>query len=329
MLKLLTISASCVLVVSSFTAFSAAPALLERGTNFDLGWRFLKADSSGAEAPSFNDSSWRTVDLPHDWSIEDLPSAAANQSAAMPATNSPAPGGSRGRGRANFPVTGPFSPESPGGRATGFTLGGTGWYRKHFVLDKQTLDKRVAIRFDGVYMDSDMWLNGHHLGNHPYGYTAFAYDLTKFLNPPGQENVLAVRVRNEGRNSRWYSGSGICRHVVLEVTDPLRVEPWGVYVTTPQATKQKAAVNVVTSLHTACQAAGAVWKDLEDRRNQCSCRRRRSRGNTAGLRDQVAAPLVHRISGPLPGRRASSGRRQGSGRKRDDLWHSGNQILRG
>jgi beta-galactosidase len=248
MLKLLTISASCVLVVSSFTAFSAAPALLERGTNFDLGWRFLKADSSGAEAPSFNDSSWRTVDLPHDWSIEDLPSAAANQSAAMPATNSPAPGGSRGRGRANFPVTGPFSPESPGGRATGFTLGGTGWYRKHFVLDKQTLDKRVAIRFDGVYMDSDMWLNGHHLGNHPYGYTAFAYDLTKFLNPPGQENVLAVRVRNEGRNSRWYSGSGICRHVVLEVTDPLRVEPWGVYVTTPQATKQKAAVNVVTTI---------------------------------------------------------------------------------
>jgi beta-galactosidase len=148
-------------------------------------------------------------------------------------------------------VVGPFSPESPGGTATGYTLGGTGWYRKHFVLDNQTFGKRVTIGFDGVYMDSDVWLNGHHLGNHPYGYTAFAHDLTEFLNPPGQENVLAVRVRNTGRNSRWYSGSGIYRHVVLQVTDPLRVGQWGVSVTTPQVTKQKATVNVDTTLENA------------------------------------------------------------------------------
>ena len=246
-MKLCAISAFCLLVLSSFTAFSATSAELKRENNFDLGWRFLKADAPGAEDAAFNDSSWRNVDLPHDWSIEDLPPSAASVTVAPAPTNSPAPGG-RGRGRANFPVVGPFSPESPGGRSTGYTIGGTGWYRKHFTLDSQSAGKRVAIEFDGVYMDSDVWLNGRHLGNHPYGYTAFTYDLTDFLNPPGKENVLAVRVQNIGRNSRWYSGSGIYRHVTLEVSDPLRVAQWGVCVTTPHVTKEKAAVNVVTTV---------------------------------------------------------------------------------
>jgi beta-galactosidase len=251
-MKLHALAVGCLLAFQAFTPSFAATAELKRENNFDGDWRFIKADAPGAENAAFSDSVWRILDLPHDWSLEDLPRTVTNApSVVLPvpqATNSPAPGG--GRGRANFPVAGPFSPASPGGRATGFTLGGTGWYRKHFVLDKRTVGKLVAIRFDGVYMDSDVWLNGHHLGNHPYGYTAFAYDLTEYLNPPGQDNVLAVRVRNTGRNSRWYSGSGIYRHVVLEVTDPLRVEQWGVYVTTPQATKQKAAVNVVTTIAT-------------------------------------------------------------------------------
>jgi len=241
----------CLLAAQAFTAFSAAPPELKRANNFDLGWRFLKADAPGAEDAAFNDAAWRTLDLPHDWSLEDLPQPATNAlSAALPAaavpTNSPANG--RGRARANFAVVGPFSPASPGGTATGWTLGGTGWYRKHFVLDQQTSGKRVTIAFDGVYMDSDVWLNGHHLGNHPYGYTPFAYDLTEFLNPPGQENVLAVRVRNEGRTSRWYSGSGIYRHVVLQVTDPLRIGQWGVSVTTPLVSKERATVNLVTTV---------------------------------------------------------------------------------
>jgi beta-galactosidase len=252
-MKLPTIALGCLLALQSFMAFSAAPAKLNRENNFDLNWRFLKADAPGAEDAAFNDSSWRTVDLPHDWSIEDLSPANATAVVVAPApaptpTNSPATGGGRGRGRANFPVVGPFSPESPGGRATGYTVGGTGWYRKHFVLDRQSAGKRIAIQFDGVYMDSDIWLNGHPLGNHPYGYTAFSYDLTDLLNPPGQDNVIAVRVRNTGRNSRWYSGSGIYRHVVLQVTDPLRVGQWDVYVTTPVATKEKATVNVATTI---------------------------------------------------------------------------------
>ncbi len=251
-MRISTLMLGCMVVVHACTASFAASAGLKRENNFDRDWRFLKSDAPGAEETAFNDAAWRTVDLPHDWSIEDLPRAATAVLSPTPGpTNSPATGDARGRGRVSFEVVGPFSPESPGGTATGYTLGGTGWYRKHFVLGKDTLGKRVAIQFDGVYMDSDVWLNGHHLGNHPYGYTAFAYDLTDYLNAAGQENVLAVRVRNLGRNSRWYSGSGIYRHVVLRVTDPLRVGQWGVSVTTPQVTKQRATVNVATTVENA------------------------------------------------------------------------------
>jgi beta-galactosidase len=234
-------------------AAHAASAELKRENNFDRDWRFLRADAPGAENANFNDSSWRTLDLPHDWSIEDLPPSETNGPSAAPSatpepTNAPAPSGRGGRGRVNFAVIGPFSPESPGGKDTGFVLGGTGWYRKHFVLDEQTRGKRVSIEFDGVYMNSDVWLNGHALGNHPYGYTAFAYDLTEYLNPPGKENVIAVRVRNSGRNSRWYTGSGIYRHVRLTVTQPIHVTRWGTYVTTPEVSEGKAVVAVETTL---------------------------------------------------------------------------------
>ncbi len=212
---------------------------------FDSDWRFLKVDAPGAEIPDFDDTEWRLLDLPHDWSIEDLPQETIN----APQVPTPAPAtGRRGRGRVNFTSVGPFSPQSTGGKDTGYTIGGTGWYRKHFTLDEDTLGKHVVIEFDGIYMNSDVWLNGHHLGNHPHGYTAFAYDLADFLNPPGQENVLAVRVRNLGRNSRWYTGSGIYRHVALRITDPLRVGQWGIYITTPEVTKQKATVNIMTTI---------------------------------------------------------------------------------
>ncbi len=251
-MNLCTLAMTCLFAVEASTAFSAPPAEPQRETNFNGDWRFLRGDAPGAENAAFDDSTWRTLDLPHDWSLEDLPPGTTNEPApALP------PGGGRRRA-ANFPVVGPFSPASPGGPATGYTLGGIGWYRKHFVLDQQTPGKQVTIQFDGVYMDSDVWINGHSLGNHPYGYTAFAYDLTDFLNPPGQENVLAVRVSNLGRNSRWYSGSGIYRDVVLRVTDPLHVGQWGVSVTTPQVTKQQATVNVITTLKNGRNADMAI-----------------------------------------------------------------------
>src|SRR5207253_9524007 len=106
---------------------------------------------------------------------------------------------------------------------------GTGWYRKKFVTEKTLQNKTVTIHFDGVYMNSDVWLNGNHLGNHPYGYTPFHYILTPYLKPAGQENVSTVSVKNEGRNARWYSGSGIYSHVWLTVTEPVHIAPWGVY----------------------------------------------------------------------------------------------------
>jgi beta-galactosidase len=144
---------------------------------------------------------------------------------------------------------GPFAPgQSEGGASTGHVLGGTGWYRKHFKLAAAEGNKLVAVRFDGVYMNADFWINGKLLGNHPYGYTSFEFDLTPYLKPVGQENIIAVRVRNEGKNSRWYSGSGIYRHTWLTVTDPIHVATWGVFVTTPEISKAKAVVKIASEV---------------------------------------------------------------------------------
>ncbi|WP_346855952.1 glycoside hydrolase family 2 TIM barrel-domain containing protein [uncultured Draconibacterium sp.] len=195
---------------------------LKREFQFNNDWKFIRADADNAQSVDFDDSNWRTLDLPHDYSIEDVPAKdGVNQ-------------------------IGPFSEESAGGGATGHVVGGTAWYRKHFTLDKTHEGKIIKVLFDGVYMNADIWLNGNHLGNHPYGYTAFAYDLTDFLNPAGEENVLAVQVKNEGKNSRWYSGSGIYRNVSLLKTNPVHIDLWGVYITTPEVESTKAKVLLET-----------------------------------------------------------------------------------
>jgi beta-galactosidase len=196
----------------------------DRTVSFDQGWRFLKADTSGAEKPEFDDSSWRTIDLPHDWSIEDLP------------------------GQNNDSVIGPFSRKSIGKMATGYTVGGTGWYRKTFVIDKSDTGKEAYLQFDGVYMNPDIWVNGKHVGNHPYGYTSFYYDITPYLNPPGEKNIVAVQVKNEGINSRWYSGSGIYRHTWLTIVNPVHVSTWGTYITTPEVSDKNATVEIITNV---------------------------------------------------------------------------------
>lgn len=204
--------------------FAVNKAVPNRELSFDTGWRFLRADAPGADAFVFDDSAWRLLDLPHDWSVDDLPS-----------TNGAPPR--------------PFDPAlSAGGAATGYVVGGIGWYRKHFTLPPSDLGKTVTIRFDGVYMNSDVWINGQHLGNHPYGYTPFVYDLTPYLKPAGQENLIAVQVKNTGKNSRWYSGSGIYRHVWLTVTDPVHVPVWGVHVVTTNISKSIASVSVSTTI---------------------------------------------------------------------------------
>ncbi len=196
----------------------------EREIDFNENWKFIRADVSGAEQLLFDDSNWRTLDLPHDYSIDDLSE------------------------EEDFKQIGPFSEKSPGAKSTGHVTGGTAWYRKHFILGKEDESKIVNILFDGVYMNADFWLNGNYLGKHPYGYTAFSFNITKYLNPTGQENILAVQVKNEGKNSRWYSGSGIYRNVTLLKTNLVYIDIWGNYITTARVSSGKAVVKIETSV---------------------------------------------------------------------------------
>jgi beta-galactosidase len=192
---------------------SSARAGTARQTQlFDFGWKFHLGDLAGAEKAPFDDSSWRTLDLPHDWSIE-----------------------------------GPYDEKAPAGPSGGYLPTGIGWYRKSFELPEDTRGRRVTIQFDGVYEHSTVWINGHELGTRPYGYSSFVYDMTPYLNLGSMPNVIAVRVDNSQQpNSRWYSGSGIYRHTWLLTTDPLDIAPWGVQVTTPDVSQQKATIRVVT-----------------------------------------------------------------------------------
>jgi beta-galactosidase len=196
--------------ISMHAAESNAPRLVLPA---DAGWKFMLGDPSGAEAPSFPDAAWRTVDLPHDWSIEGRPDA-----------------------------------NSPTGAGGGFFPAGVGWYRKTFSAPAAWRGKQVSVEFDGVYKDATVYVNGHKLGTHPYGYTSFTFDLTPELSFTGP-NVLAVRVDNSSQpNSRWYSGSGIYRHVRVVVTGPTHVAHWGVFVTTPKVSDESATVSIQTKV---------------------------------------------------------------------------------
>jgi beta-galactosidase len=185
---------------------------------FDFGWKFHRGDMQGAELPEFDDASWKSVDLPHDYSIEDLPGADS-----------------------------PFDASHPDGIDAGFLTNGTAWYRKSFMVPDKLESKEISILFDGVYMNADVWLNGEHLGNHPYGYTAFGYDISDLLRY-GEKNVIAIEVKNEGENSRWYSGSGIYRHVYIRITEPVHIARWGTGITTPVIHDSEATVIVSNTI---------------------------------------------------------------------------------
>jgi beta-galactosidase len=185
---------------------------------FDAGWQFFKGGVERGQEIQVDDSRWRTVDLPHDWSIEDI--------------------GSTGS---------PFDCNAISQVGGGFTVGGTGWYRKNFTIPSADKNKRIHILFEGVYMNADVWLNGQHLGNHPYGYTSFWYDLTDKIKL-GEKNVLAVQVKNEGQNSRWYSGSGINRHVWLQVLEPVHLVQWGTQITSTGVSAARALIHTRTAV---------------------------------------------------------------------------------
>lgn len=185
---------------------------------FDEGWLFHRGDVQGAQEAGFFDTGWRKINVPHDWSIEDIPG-----------TDSP------------------FDSTVVNGVSSGFTCGGTGWYRKHFTLDQDITGNKVFIRFDGVYMNADVWVNSHHAGNHFYGYTPFEYEISRWLHP-GADNVIAVRIVNDSVRCRWYSGSGIYRQVKLITTPGFHITSHGIAVTTPQVTEKEATVEVNTTV---------------------------------------------------------------------------------
>ena len=196
------------------------PAQDTRHQLFNDGWRFNKGDVPGAEKPAFNDASWRTVNVPHDWSIE-----------------------------------GPFSQEWASG--TGYSPGGIGWYRKTFSLAPEFTGKQISIYFDGVYKNSEVWINGHLLGKRPNGFIPFQYELTKYLQPG--KNTIAVKVDHTTfADSRWYTGSGIYRNVYLVVTNPVHIDQWGVAFSTPAITSSSATANVIVKVVNSTKAARPV-----------------------------------------------------------------------
>ena len=195
------------------SAAEAGAGTDSRAVSFDKGWRFTLSDSTEMRNPAYDDSSWRRLDLPHDWAIE-----------------------------------GNFSEDNPSGTGGGALPGGVGWYRKTFRLPRSMDGKQVYVDFDGAYMNATVYINGHELGTRPYGYASFSYDITPWLNPEG-ENVLAVRVDNaEQPNSRWYSGCGIYRHVWLRALDPVHVALWGVFVRPDRVSDSEAVFTVTTDV---------------------------------------------------------------------------------
>lgn len=185
-----------------------------RRADFDANWHFHLGDVPEAKKTDFVDNSWRQLNLPHDWSIE-----------------------------------GAFNKNNPAGVGGGALPGGIGWYRKTFTLPVADENKSLFIDFDGVYMNSDVWINGHLLGNRPYGYSSFRYELTPYLNYDNKPNVISVRVDNSKQpNSRWYSGSGIYRNVWLVTTNKVHVDHWGTFVSTPKVNDKEAIVSVETTV---------------------------------------------------------------------------------
>jgi beta-galactosidase len=384
MLNVTRILTTCLLVMALITdilCVCSGGEKIKKTQSFNAGWRFCAGVIDGAEKPEYNDSSWISVNVPHDWSIEGLSksetkdadapefnvvkgewkfskgdtllwkNAELNDSAwqlvALPSTwenhsNYTADNvygwyrrtlaipvelkgkdiyinvgkiddvdetyfnGVKVGGLGSFPpnyvtawdiirhykvpreiihyggnnsiavrvfdgimgggiyddgikiVEGPFESTCPGGSGAGYIDAGTGWYRKTFALPENIRGKRVFIEFDGVYMNSDVWINGVHLGNRPYGYSSFQYELTQHIKLGEEKNILAVRVNVQQPCSRWYSGAGIYRNVRLTVTDPVHIAQWGTFVTTPNVSRSEATIRVETRIRNQSGSARQV-----------------------------------------------------------------------
>ncbi|HEV8430171.1 MAG TPA: beta-galactosidase GalB [Pyrinomonadaceae bacterium] len=220
MTRKLTLAICCLL----FAPLCFANSRPGKKVSFNQDWRFHLGDIANGQDADLNDAQWRQLDLPHDWSIE-----------------------------------GEFSEKAPSGTGGGALPGGLGWYRKTFTVPMTAKGKQIFIEFDGVYRNSEVWINGQYLGKRPYGYISFIYELTPHLIYGGGRNVIAVKVDNSQQpNSRWYSGSGIYRNVWLTTLDPVHVEHWGTYVTTPEVNNQSATVVIKTRVSNGSKSATPV-----------------------------------------------------------------------
>ncbi|HSY43771.1 MAG TPA: beta galactosidase jelly roll domain-containing protein, partial [Candidatus Acidoferrum sp.] len=189
-----------------------SPASARTVQDFDADWLFSKGNFAAAMMPAFDDSRWRTVTLPHDWSSD-----------------------------------GPFTDDW--GSGNGYAPGGIGWYRKHFQLDTNQANASVTLEFDGVYDYSEVWINGKYAGGRPYGFSSFQCDLAPFVKHDGGENTVAVRVdHSRFADSRYYTGSGIYRNVRLVIADKLHIGHWGVSITAPKVSSDSATVHVETTI---------------------------------------------------------------------------------
>ncbi|HEY8225806.1 MAG TPA: sugar-binding domain-containing protein, partial [Pyrinomonadaceae bacterium] len=240
--------------------------------NFNQSWRFHLGDVANGQAPDLDDAQWRLLDLPHDWSIE-----------------------------------GEFSEKHPAGFDGGALPGGIGWYRKTFNLPLAAKGKSVFVDFDGIYRNSEVWINGHYLGKRPYGYISFQYELSPYLDFGNKKNVIAVKVDNSQQpNSRWYSGSGIYRNVWLTTVEQLHVDHWGTYITTPQLNETAASVEIETIVRNSSEASRSfkLKTILYDARGKEIARAESTRdlekGAVAKVQEKLAVghPLLWSIDNP-------------------------------
>jgi beta-galactosidase len=200
--------------------------------DFNPNWKFWLGDTAIANEPGYNDQEWRALNLPHDWSIE-----------------------------------GAFSEKNPGTPNQAALPTGIGWYRKTFTLPATAAGQSVFIEFDGVYRNSEVWVNGHYLGKRPNGYISFGYDITEFCNPGAAQQVIAVKVDNSLQpNSRWYTGSGIYRNVRLVLTNKIAIDQWGTFITTPTISSNVAMVQIQSTINntTGQLGHGSLYTDIYD-----------------------------------------------------------------
>ena len=190
-----------------------------RERDFNADWICQLGEIAHGDSPDLDESGWKSVHLPHDWSIEDYTQQDSLHQ-------------------------GPFYKNLPGGRDVGYLRDGIAWYRKEYRTPEKLRDKHVILDFDGIQTQMELWVNGIKTGEHVYGYTPFKFDITSRLNDPGVINIIAIKTLNKGENSRWFAGAGIYRPVHISILNPVSIAPWGVQITTRDISEESARINI-------------------------------------------------------------------------------------